>query len=833
MELPALETPAPSQRLWRKRRLLLAGSVVLLVVFLSLAMAAICFRYAALAALPQLDGAIRVAGLSAPVTVLRDAHGVPAITAASPEDLFFAQGYVTAQDRLWQMDMSRRFAAGELAEVLGADYAQLDIAQRVLGLRQAAEATALRLPAQEHGYFEAYACGVNAYITAHRDSLPLEFRLLRYEPRPWSPADSFLIGGLMSEMLNQHSHIDELAHEKIIARLGPELAADLFPVASGRDILPDGERPFELEPSAPGEKADSPRLPDRQKSPAGRKAGASLRTTIPAYEEPSPVPGSNNWVLSGDHTVSGKPLLANDMHLPHRIPNTWYEVHLIGGAYDVAGVSLPGVPGVIVGHNRRIAWGFTNLGADVQDLYIETFNDRGEYLTPQGWQKPAVRHEVIRVKRGRDRAVDVVVTRHGPIITPALKHETRQLALRWTLYDSTTPATATKAFAGSPGPAAGSFPFFDLDTAGNWEEFRRALARMSSPGQNVVYADVDGHIGYQATGLIPIRTAGDGSLPVNGSDDAHEWTGYIPFDELPRLFDPPSGIIATANNRVTADGYPYLITTDWGGPYRAERIHHVLHSRKKFTRADMLALQNDIYSDLDHFLAERFVYAVDHRPQASARAREAAALLRQWDGRMAADSAAAAIERHARAILYETLLKAKLGEEADQYSWLNSAAWLEEVVLHSPQKWLPPAYGSYQELLAAAVEKAVSGPEAPSNLADWRYGRDFPVEIRHPLFGKVPILRRWAGPGRQPQSGSRDTVKQVGRGFGPSERMTVDFADLDASTLNLVNGESGNLFSPYFNDQWPAWYGGTTFALPFSQAAVEGSAAHRLRLEPI
>ncbi|MGA2992718.1 MAG: penicillin acylase family protein [Candidatus Korobacteraceae bacterium] len=555
-------------------------------------------------------------------------------------------------------------------------------------------------------------------------------------------------------------------------------------------------------------------------------------------ENPAFVPGSNNWVLSGAHTASGKPLLANDMHLPHRIPNTWYEVHLTveaaageaesSGAYDVAGVSLPGVPCVIVGHNRRIAWGFTNLGPDVQDLYVETFNQRGEYLTPQGWQRPEVRHEVIRVKHGRDRAIDVVVTRHGPIITPALRaqqeqnprlpgaRESRQLALRWTLYDA----------------AAAAFLFFDLNTAGNWEEFRRALSHMASPAQNVVYADVDGHIGYQATGLIPIRAAGDGSLPVDGSDDAHEWTGYIPFDELPWLFDPPSGIIATANNRITADDYPYLITTDWGGPYRAERIHHVLHSDKKFTRADMLALENDIYSDLDRFLAERFVYAVDHWPQASTRARQAAALLRQWDGRMAADSAAAAIERHARSKLYETLLKAKLGDDAKQYAWMNSGAWLEDVVLHSLASWLPPAYGSYEELLSAMVEKAVSGPEAPGNLAAWRYGRDFPVEIAHPLFGKVPVLKRWAGPGRQPQSGSGDTVKQVGRAFGPSERMTVDFADFDASTLNLVDGQSGNLFSPYFDDQWPAWYAGTSFALPFSKAAEEGSAAHRLTLEP-
>ena len=928
LEPPAAETQPSFWRSPRLRRLLRIAAVLLLVLLACLAAFAAWIRHAALAALPQLDGTIIAKGLSSPVTVLRDAHGVPAITASSLEDLFFAQGYVTAQDRLWQMDMSRRFAAGELAAILGGDYVQTDTAQRILGLRPLAERTAAHLPPPQRAYFEAYARGVNAYVAAHRDSLPLEFRILRYSPRPWTPADSFLIGAMMSEMLNERSHFDELAREKIVARLGPERAADLFPVTTGRDILPDGERPQpateideEVAPvssqAQPGQphaahlfpqsssrdvmlsdsarsreaslgsatpravsgfslKISQPLLVSKRSRDSSlaaraqndtsmfdratgagetagfRPCGSSPWETINAGAEALPVfgdnaarlkscpdtvgfalsPGSNNWVLSGAHTASGEPLLANDMHLPHRIPDTWYELHLTSGTFDVVGVSLPGVPCIIVGHNRRIAWGFTNLGPDVQDLYIETFNQRGEYLTPQGWQKPLVRREVIHVKHGRDRTIDVVVTRHGPIITPALRRESRQLALRWTLYDSITPANATKTFAGGPDSASGSFPFFDLNAAGNWEEFRRALSQMASPGQNVVYADVDGHIGYQATGLIPIRASGDGTLPVSGSDDVHEWQGYIPFDELPRLFDPPSGIIATANNRVVPDDYPHLITTDWAGPYRAERIHHVLASGKKFTRADMLELQTDVYSDLDHFLAERFVYAIDHWPQASPRARQAAALLRQWDGRMAADSAAAAIERHARLNLYETLLQGKLGDDATRYRWMNSGSWLEHVVLHSPPNWLPPGYAGYDELLAAMVEKAVNSSQAPSTLADWRYGHDFPVEIAHPIFSKVPILKWWAEPGLHPQSGSGDTVKQVGRAFGPSQRMTVDFSDLDASTLNVVYGESGNLFSPYFGDQWQAWYAGTTFTLPFSKTAVEGSAAHRLILKP-
>jgi penicillin amidase len=301
---------------------------------------------------------------------------------------------------------------------------------------------------------------------------------------------------------------------------------------------------------------------------------------------------------------------------------------------------------------------------------------------------------------------------------------------------------------------------------------------------------------------------------------------------MPRLYDPPSGILATANQRVTNDDYRYVIATDWGSPYRAERIHRLLREEKKFTAADMLALQNDVYSDVDRFFAERFVYAVDSWPKASPRARQAAELLRKWDGQMNADSAAAAIARHARRNLYQALLESKLGAEARQYAWFNSGVWLETVVLHQLPRWLPAQYGSYEELLCSAIEKTVGGRRAPGDLAGWRYGDDFPVEIAHPIYGKIPLLRRWAGTGRRPQSGSGDTVKQVGRGFGPSERWTVDLAKLDSTTLNIVNGQSGNLLSPYFNDQWEAWYTGATFALPYTAEAVQHSAAHRLLLEP-
>jgi penicillin amidase len=524
--------------------------------------------------------------------------------------------------------------------------------------------------------------------------------------------------------------------------------------------------------------------------------------------------------------VTGKPLLSNDMHLGHQMPNLWYEAHLHSGALDVVGVTLPGMPFVIVGHNQRIAWGFTNVGPTVTDVYIENFNTQGAYQTPSGWVQPEHRAEVIHIKGQPDVNVDVKITRHGPVITELVPGETRQLALRWTLYDVL------------------HIPLFDIDSAQNWEQFRQAFSQFDAPGQNVVYADVDGNIGYQTTGKVPIRAAGDGSLPVNGADNAHEWTSYIPFDKLPSIYNPPSGIIGTANGRITPDKYPYSISMEWEAPWRQERIYHVLESGRQFSPADMLALQTDIHSEHDLFAAERFVYAVDHVAKPSARAKQAADLMRSWDGRMQASSAAPTIAENSIRELRRLLLEPRLGSapadgaKEDEtlnwttYSWEMRSVWLENILLHRPKRWLPERYPNYDELLTAAVDAAVNRPAAPKDLAAWNWGAFNAVEIQHPILGKIPLVRDWSGPGVQEQSGSGYTVKAVTRHHGPSERFTANLADLDQSTLNIVTGQGGNFLSPYYMDQWKAWYEGTTFTLPFSAKAVDAARAHRLVLEP-
>src|SRR5580700_792678 len=804
------------------RRLLWLLLGVVLVVAGAIAYA----YYVGHSALPQLDGRLPVSGLTSMVTVTRDGHGVPTIEAAGLEDLFFAQGYVTAQDRLWQMDVLRRFGGGELSEILGEDLLKVDREQKVLGLRAAATKALETASPRDRSFFEAYARGVNAYISSRVHNLPIEFRILRYAPTQWKPEDSLVIANEMVKDLNYHYFYDALGREKILSKLGPDLTADLYVNRSWHDRPPTVMRDDLNPPENAGDSDDE----DNEDSPDN-----SVTQKVPAWLENAateglPVNGSNDWVVSGTHTVTGKPLLSNDMHLGHQMPNLWYEAHLHAGNLDVAGVTLPGMPYVIVGHNQRIAWGFTNVGPTVTDVYIENFNAQGAYQTPGGWAQPEHRTEVIHVKGKPDVNVDVRITRHGPIITEIVSGETRPLALRWTLYDSL------------------HIPFLEVNEAQNWQDFRRAFSQLDAPGQNVVFADVDGNIGYQTTGKVPIRAAGDGSLPVSGADDAHEWTSYIPFEKLPSIYNPPSGIIGTANGRITPDNYPNSISMEWEAPWRTARIYHVLESGRQFSAADMLALQTDVQSEAGLFAAERFVYAVDHAAKPSPRVKQAAELMRSWDGRMQASSAAPTIAENSVRELRRLLLEPKLGSApADTaagpgkddeglswktYSWEMRSVWLENILLHRPKRWLPEKYPNYDELLTAAVDAAVNGPETPKDLASWRWGAFNSVEIQHPILGKIPVIRRWSGPGVQEQSGSGYTVKAVTRHHGPSERFTANLADLDQSTLNIVTGQGGNFLSPYYMDQWKAWYEGTTFTLPFSAKAVAAAKTHQLVLAP-
>lgn len=813
MASQASQSPTSSPALVRGLRIFTIGVLLLLLTLFLLGLGStLWLKHTMRTSLPQLDGQLSVAGLSAPVTVVRDAHGVPHITAANMDDLLFAQGYITAQDRLWQMDMLRRFAAGDLSEILGSGMLEHDRTQRILQIRNAATAAVAVLPAQDLHWLQAYASGVNAFIAASHNHLPAEFRLLHYHPQPWQPVDSLLIGMNMQQMLAT-DFPTKLAREKIAEKLSPKMMDDLYPVGSWRDHPPVGST---IDITAP---QDIPKIPlDPSQVGASSTLPEILHLDALLHVQHGPncrdcVPGSNNWVVDGAHSVTGMPLLSNDMHLDHTIPDAWYEAQLTAADFNVAGVTLPGLPFVIVGHNAHIAWGFTDLYPDVQDIYVEqTMGD--SYRTPDGLRPFQHVREVIHVLGKPDVILDVRRTDHGPIITPLLPHETRILALRWTAYD----------------PTAVTVPFYAIDSATNWEQFRAAFALFGGPPQNVVYADTAGHIGYQAVGKLPLRPNGLCAVPI--TDFNHEWNGYIPFAQMPSSYDPPGGILATANARITPDGFTPPITLNWAAPYRNERVWKVLASKPKLSAADMLALQNDIQSELDQELAQRFAYAIDHAKNPSKRLRQAADILRSWDGAVTIASAAPAITDAARTALWPILLQPRLGDEWKIYSWGESAYVEEQLITHEPARWLPHGYDNWNELLAAAVARGIRTAHAPLNLKDWHYGDAHPVDVEHPLYGQVPWLRKFTGTGVLPQSGDGTTVKQVGRSFGPSERLTVDLSNLDHSTLNLVIGQSGDPVSPYYMDQWPYWYSGTTFSLPFSAAAVQGAAIHTLMLIP-
>jgi penicillin amidase len=410
--------------------------------------------------------------------------------------------------------------------------------------------------------------------------------------------------------------------------------------------------------------------------------------------------------------------------------------------------------------------------------------------------------------------VDIERTDHGVVLNPLLPNEKRTLSLRWAAYDQ----------------KADGIPVFDLNSATDWQSFRQAVSTWWAPTLNVIYADDQGHIGYQAIGYIPNRPTGIKGTPI--ADTQHEWQGFIPFDQMPSTLDPANGILATANSRITPDNYPYQVTLEWASPYRNERIWKWFSGKDKLTPADMLTLQTDIYSELDQEFAQRFAYAIDHAHSTDARLRQAADLMRSWNGVVGIDSAPAAIVAAAKHAFWPMLLQPKLGEDWKLYEWASSAFAQEEIIMHAPAQWLPKEYSTWDDFLAACVNHGLDEDLAPTDLRTWRYGYAHPIEIEHPLYGMLPWFKKWTGTGAQAQSGDTSTVKQVGRTFGPSQRFTMDWSNIDASTENIVMGQSGDPLSAYYRDQWTYWYDGTTFALPFTDASVAAATSHTLRLLP-
>jgi penicillin amidase len=619
--------------------------------------------------LPTTSGEIAVAGLSGPIEIIRDADAIPHIFASTRLDALYGLGYVHAQDRLWQMEFQRRIGHGRLSEVFGSATISQDRFLRTVGFGRAARSAWDRLPDAARRQVDAYVAGVNGFISTHHGRLlPPEFTLLRFEPEPFTGPDVLVWVKMMAWDLSANYSLELMRHD-IAARVGVDRMADLLPPypANGLSIVPPSTLP-EAEGAAaatdvvrtsrsaatgrpnPSTSSGSSRAKSKDEGlhyddqpwsaafAGSLSAGNAVVRDLLLIGGTTEALGSNNWVVDGTLTASGKPLLANDPHLGTHIPSLWYLAHMSAGEFDVIGATLPGAPAVAIGRNRFIAWGETNVAADVEDLFLERIDPSGKSAEFRGAQEPIqIVSETIAVKGSAPVHLDVRVTRHGPLVSDAINANNAEskadpkpasiepLAFRWTALEQDDATIVA---------------FLQLTDARNWDDFTAALRHLVVPSQNFVYADVDGHIGYYAPGRIPVRMKGDGSRPAEGWTGDSEWTSWIPFEELPHTFDPPEHFIVTANNRPMPADYPHLIGLEYPEPYRAQRVTDLIAHTKQLTPNDFREVQADIMSLHAQTLLPLLLRHVQND---EARSRQAVDVLRQWNFSASGDSAAAAI----------------------------------------------------------------------------------------------------------------------------------------------------------------------------------------------
>jgi penicillin amidase len=788
--------------------------------------------------LPQLDGNAVLPGLQKEVTVERDGWGVPHIRASSVEDLAEAQGYVMAQDRLWQMDLLRRVARGQLSEILGKSTLAIDKDFRTMEFGRAADRELGLMDKDSRDIMEAFARGVNRFIEQHGKHLPLEFSLLNYKPQPWQPTDSLTISAYMYRTLT-NTWQNELDRATVETRVGPERAKELFSSEAAMDhfVIGDPNVPNDgsqrtrvqsdpddddedTEPNSvlkarfdSGDDADrTPRFPDLTSALA-----ADVRDSLlDIQQEIRQSLGSNNWVVSGVHTATGKPLLANDTHLELMLPPIWYQVHVTAPGWNVKGFTLPGAPFVIIGHNDRIAWGFTNNGADVQDLYVETFNPAApdEYRVRGSWTKAQVYDETIRVKGAADEHLKVTVTRHGPVVR---RNGDKAYALRW---------TATE-----PGGLANTYNW--MGKARNWEEFRNVMKRVWGPAQNAVYADVNGNIGYIMAARVPVRKKGHGEIPVPGDTDDYEWTGYIPFEQLPQALNPDSGLIVTANARVVGPSYKPYLTDHWEEPYRTARIYELLRDKGGLRPEDMLKVQADTYSYPHAFLADQLSAAAKTSQPKDDRTKKLIEGLRDWNGIADADSPEVSFLEETRRATIELLLEPYLSKETGLYSWRRTT-FLQKILIERPAKWLPVGYKTYDDVLTAAADRAVARLAELSNKSrvdDWAWKQFDSLDMVHPL-GRTGLLKTFLSITDRPQSGTAYSPRAATKHHGPAMRFVANLGNWDESIMLIPGGQSGQPGSKHYTDQFPYWYEGRPIYQPFSDSAEATSRKHTLTLKP-
>ena len=803
----------------------LARSIAVLLALLAvLSAVALASAYVYLRqSLPKVEGEVPAPALKAAVEVLRDAYGIPHIFASNEADAAYALGYVHAQDRLWQMEMNRRIGSGRLAEILGPAGLEADRFLRTIGVRRAAQASLTQLDAVSLGVLEAYSAGVNAFLAAG-PVLPVEFLMTGARPEPWTPVDSLVWMKMMAWDLGGNWR-SELLRMRL---------ARTLPLARLQEFLP----PFPGDAPVP--------LPDL-KILYGSLEKEALRLAIADMEQvltfaPRELPegaGSNNWVVAGSRSASDKPLLANDPHLGLTAPAVWYFAHLHIPGRNLIGATLPGIPIVTLGRNDRIAWGFTNTGPDVQDLYLEKLDAGGGYVTPEGPKPFKKISEVIKVKGAEDVKLEVRVTRHGPVISDVAKSALDAtprgyaMAFAWTAL-----ADDDRTFQSS----------LELGRSGTWRDFLSAVRNLNAPQQNMVYADIDGNIGYVAAGRVPVRKPENdlkGLTPALGWDARYDWAGYVPFEDLPQSYNPASGRLWTANDKIVAPGYKPFITSEWQPPYRANRIGALLEATPRHDSASFARIHADSVSlamreALPHFLA------TTPRNETS---RRALALLGQWDGDMRRDRAEPLIAAAWWRELTKRLYADELGD-AFQANWAPRAQFMLNILADrdGQSRWCDdvrtPAVETCAEQLAVSLDAALAdlSRRHGSDMNAWRWGEAHRARHEHRPFGKQPMLARIFDIAA-PSSGDAYTVnvgqhhlydeaEPFANRHAASLRAIYDLSDPEKSLFIHSGGQSGNRLSAHYKDFTEAWAVGEYIPMITDRKRIEAAPHTKLRLVP-
>ena len=816
--------------------------------------------YLARSSFPQTSGEIKLSGLDSLVDIYRDSYGVPQIFALTPHDLFFTQGYVHAQDRFWQMDFWRHIGSGRLSEMFGKSELDTDTFLRTLGLERVAQQELNIMSTDERALLQDYADGVNAYLADHKGSaLSLEYEVLKlltpgYSPEPWQPVNTITWAKVMAWDL-AGNYDTEIERAVLLITLTPQQIAEIFPPypADHPQVVPN----FSLNKS-PGMATNPPQGVQKlvDLAPAFQSLAARTADVDKVLGPSNSEIGSNNWVISGNLTSTGKPFLANDMHLSEQMPSIWYEIGLhctplnSGCPYNVTGFSFAGVPGVIVGHNDRIAWGFTNVGPDVQDLYIEKINptNPNQYEVNGQWVDMKLVQETINVSGGKPVELTVRYTRHGPVVydnpTDQKKFQetwgvalpsTFAISMRWTALE---PVNVIRAF-------------FGLDVAQNWDEFRQAAKYFAVPAQNMVFADTDGNIAYQTPGNIPIRLPGhNGDYPVPGWTDEYEWQGYIPFDQLPKAYNPAEGYIVSANNQVVGSKYPYLISDEWDLGFRAARIVQMIKTASEpIDAAYIQKMHGDDYNASAAYMVP-LLLQLNLQDEHLITVRD---MLKGWDYQNQMDQASPAV--------YNVFWRAVLGRTfhdnlPEDYWPEGSARWYEvmrKLVQTPDSAWWDDKNTAIKEtrddIMALAFTDAVAELEKllGANTAKWTWGELHTITFHNQSLGSSGIgpIEAIFNRGPYRTSGGDSIINATAWNAAetdasvayqvvslPSERLIVDMSDLPASLSVITTGESGHAYHTNYADQADLWRTIQYHPMLWGKQQVESSAKAHLVLSP-